>query len=60
MKARVNKKSVVFSEIYDEGTFEMVNEVANNTKSVITWADQNTKAKITTNINAFITAYNNY
>ncbi len=60
MKVRLNKASVVFTEIYDEATYEMVNEVAETSKSKITWEDNSTKARVTSNLSAFVAAYNKY
>ncbi len=60
MKARVNKKSVSISEIYNEGQKEVVMEIAEIAKSEIEFSDHSTKAKITTNLSRFITAWNEY
>ena len=59
MKLRVNKKSIVFSEIFDVSTYETVLSLADKVGCEYSISDNSTKIKITSNLSNFVDAYNN-
>ena len=58
MNVKMNKKSVVFSNIYDEGTFEYITSAAEVANCEMKITDSNTKIAVSGDMDKFIKEYN--